>query len=135
MGELHLFVYCERMKREYDVDLIVGNPTVNYRETITGKASFNYLHKKQSGGAGQYARVIGYMEPMGNISGPDADLSCQFEDKTVGNNVPNEYIPSIEKAFHECCKKGPKTGYPVVGVKYVLTDGQTHVVDSSTMAF
>jgi len=77
MGELHLFVYCERMKREYDVDLVVGNPTVNYRETIGAKAKFNYLHKKQSGGAGQYARVIGYIEPTDNSnSGPDADLSC-----------------------------------------------------------
>lgn len=135
MGELHLFVYCERMKREYDVDLIVGNPTVNYRETIGKKASFNYLHKKQSGGAGQFARVIGYIEPINESITPDSDLSCIFEDATTGNNVPNEYIPSIEKAFHECTKKGPKTGYPVVGVKYVLTDGQTHVVDSSTMAF
>lgn len=135
MGELHLFVYCERMKREYDVDLIIGNPTVNYRETIGAKAKFNYLHKKQSGGAGQYARVVGYIEPVETVEGSEADLSCQFEDKTEGNNVPNEYIPSIEKAFHECTKKGPKTGYPVVGCRYVLTDGQTHVVDSSTMAF
>jgi elongation factor G len=77
MGELHLFVYCERMKREYDIDLQVGNPTVNYRETIGTKAKFNYLHKKQSGGAGQYARVIGYIEPTdGSNSGPNADLSC-----------------------------------------------------------
>ncbi len=135
MGELHLFVYCERMKREYDIDLIVGNPTVNYRETISEKASFNYLHKKQSGGAGQYARVIGYMEPINETMDAKADLSTVFEDATVGNNVPNEYIPAIEKAFHDCCKKGPKTGYPVVGVRYVLKDGQTHVVDSSSMAF
>lgn len=136
MGELHLFVYCERMKREYDIDLIVGNPTVNYRETIGAKTKFNYLHKKQSGGAGQYAKVIGYIEPINeDIDGDDVDLSCVFKDATVGNNVPNEYIPSIEKAFHECTKKGPKTGYPVVGCRYVLTDGQTHVVDSSTMAF
>jgi elongation factor G len=137
MGELHLFVYCERMKREYDIDLIVGNPTVNYRETIGAKAKFSYLHKKQSGGAGQYAKVIGYVEPIneGGLIGQDADLSCQFVDATEGNNVPNEYIPAIEKAFHECTKRGPKTGYPVVGVRYVLTDGQTHVVDSSTMAF
>jgi elongation factor G len=136
MGELHLFVYCERMKREYDIDLIVGNPTVNYRESIAEKASFNYLHKKQSGGAGQYARVVGYMEPINDsIDDPSADLSTVFEDATIGNNVPNEYIPAIEKAFHDCCKKGPKTGYPVVGVRYVLKDGQTHVVDSSSMAF
>lgn len=136
MGELHLFVYCERMRREYSIDLIVGNPTVNYRESIGQKANFNYLHKKQSGGAGQYARVIGYLEPTDSENqGQGADLSCQFVDATQGNNVPNEYIPSIEKAFHEVTKRGPRTGYPVVGVRYVLTDGQTHVVDSSTMAF
>ena len=139
MGELHLFVYCERMKREYGVDLNIGNPTVNYRETIGKKVKFNYLHKKQSGGAGQFARVIGYIEPTkGSEDSEDPeeqDMSCQFQDATQGNNVPNEYIPAIEKAFHECTKKGPRTGYPVVGMKYVLTDGQTHVVDSSTLAF
>lgn len=79
MGELHLFVYCERMKREYDIDLIVGNPTVNYRETIGAKQTFNYLHKKQSGGAGQYARVIGYLEPINeDIDEEGAEMSCQF---------------------------------------------------------
>lgn len=78
MGELHLFVYCERMKREYDIDLIVGNPTVNYRETIGAKAKFNYLHKKQSGGAGQYAKVIGYVEPLDTEDGEEAEdtMSC-----------------------------------------------------------
>ena len=75
MGELHLFVYCERMKREYDIDLKIGNPTVNSRETITQKYKFNYLHKKQSGGAGQYARVIGFVEPVEDEDG-EADLSC-----------------------------------------------------------
>lgn len=136
MGELHLFVYCERIKREYDVDVIVGNPTVNYRETIGSKANFNYLHKKQSGGAGQYAKVIGYVEPINDdITDENANLLNVFLNKTEGMNIPNEYIPAIEKAFHEFCKKGPKTGYPVVGMRYVLTDGQTHVVDSSSMAF
>jgi elongation factor G len=77
MGELHLFVYCERMKREYDIDLQVGNPTVNYRETVNHKAHFNYLHKKQSGGAGQYAKVIGYIEPVNeDMNDEEADLSC-----------------------------------------------------------
>jgi elongation factor G len=96
------------MKREYDIDLHVGNPTVNYRETISHKANFNYLHKKQSGGAGQFARVIGYIEPTTTeVSSADADLSCQFVDGTEGQNIPNEYIPAIEKAFHECTKKGP----------------------------
>lgn len=84
MGELHLFIYCERMKREYDVDLIVGNPTVNYRETISQKANFNFLHKKQSGGAGQFARVIGYIEPISQEEDGEVDLSCQFIDKTEG---------------------------------------------------
>ena len=79
MGELHLFVYCERLKREYGVNLHVGNPTVNYRETIGKKVKFNYLHKKQSGGAGQYARVIGYVEPTaGSQDDEEADMSCQF---------------------------------------------------------
>jgi elongation factor G len=94
------------------------------------------LHKKQSGGAGQYARVIGYVEPLNeSITDEDADLNNLFKNKTEGQNVPNEYIPAIEKAFHEFCKRGPKTGYPVVGMKLVLKDGQTHVVDSSSMAF
>ena len=80
--------------------------------------------------------MIGYVEPaQPEDEDGERDLSCQFEDATTGNNIPNEYIPAIEKAFHECTKKGPKTGYPVVGMRYVLTDGQTHVVDSSTLAF
>lgn len=79
MGELHLFVYCERIKREYDVDIIVGNPTVNYRESISSKAQFNYLHKKQSGGAGQYAKVIGYVEPINDdITAEDAEMGNVF---------------------------------------------------------
>ena len=136
MGELHLFVYCERIKREYGVDIVIGTPTVNYRESINGRAEFNYLHKKQSGGAGQYAKVIGYVEPINSdITSPDAELGNVFKNETEGQNVPNEYIPAIEKAFHEFCKRGPKTGYPVVGMRYSLTDGQTHVVDSSSMAF
>jgi len=136
MGELHLFVYCERIKREYDVDIIIGNPTVNYRESIGQKAEFTYLHKKQSGGAGQYAKVIGYVEPINeDITDPDANMSNVFKTALVGQNIPNEYVPAIEKAFHEFCKKGPKTGYPVVGMRYVLRDGNTHVVDSSSMAF
>ena len=136
MGELHLFVYCERIKREYDVDINIGNPTVNYRETISSKAQFNYLHKKQTGGAGQYAKVIGYVEPINeDITAEDADMGNIFVNATEGQNIPNEYVPAIEKAFHEFCKKGPKTGYPLVGMRYVLKDGNTHVVDSSSMAF
>jgi len=136
MGELHLFIYSERMRREYDVPVIVGNPTVNYRETITEKYEFTYLHKKQSGGSGQYAKIIGYCEPnCDDISNPESDTSNLFVDKVKGNNLPNEYIPAIEKAFYDATKKGPLTGYPVIGCRFVLTDGQTHPVDSSQMAF
>lgn len=136
MGELHLQIYCERIKREYDVDIEIGNPTVNYRESISAQTKFNYLHKKQTGGAGQYAKVIGYVEPINDdITDPDADMGNVFKNATEGQNIPNEYVPAIEKAFHEFTKRGPKTGYPVVGMRYVLTDGQTHVVDSSSMAF
>ena len=137
MGELHLQIYAERIRREYDVDVEIGNPNVNYRETITSQGNFNYLHKKQSGGAGQFARVVGFIDPMiKDFDSEDADIKTnQFIDKTGGENIPNEYIPAIEKAFHESCKKGPLTGSPVVGVRYVLQDGQTHVVDSSSLAF
>jgi len=83
MGELHLFVYCERIRREYDVDIIIGNPTVNYRETVAGKQKFNYLHKKQSGGAGQYAKVIGYVEPINDdITEDDAEMGNVFVNAT-----------------------------------------------------
>ncbi len=83
MGELHLFIYAERMKREYGIDLHIGNPTVNYREAISDKKHFNYLHKKQTGGSGQYAKIIGYVEPLNkDINDPDADHSCQFVDET-----------------------------------------------------
>jgi elongation factor G len=136
MGELHLFIYSERLKREYDMPVIVGNPTVNYRETITERYDFTYLHKKQSGGAGQYAKIMGYCEPnVEDITDPEADTANIFIDATQGNNIPNEYIPAIEKAFYEATKKGPMTGYPVIGCKFVLTDGNTHAVDSSQMAF
>lgn len=116
MGELHLFIYCERMKREYNVPCDVGNPTVNYRETIMERYTFEYLHKKQSGGAGQYAKIMGFIEPnVADITDPNADISNVFRDDTKGNNLPHEYIPAIEKAFYEATKKGPLTGYPVIG--------------------
>jgi len=136
MGELHLEIYGERIKREYGIPVELGNPTVNYRETIAEKVAFNYLHKKQTGGAGQFARVIGYIEPtFEDILDPSNSQDCLFRDDTVGTNIPNEYKPAIEKAFHEAVKKGPLTGFPVVSVRYVLEDGQTHSVDSSSMAF
>ena len=133
MGELHLNIYTERMKREYGLNTSLANPTVNYRESITTRSYFDHLHKKQTGGAGQFARVIGYIEPVSSIT--DAEKPCQFVDGTRGTNLPHEYIPAIQKAFLECVDKGPQTGFPVVGVKYVLTDGEIHVVDSSSYAF
>lgn len=124
MGELHLEIYGERIRREYGIPVDLGNPTVNYRETVTEKCNFNYLHKKQTGGAGQFARVIGYIEPtFTDITDPKNDQSCEFKDATIGTNIPNEYLPAIEKAFHDAVKKGPFTGFPVVGVRYVLEDG------------
>jgi elongation factor G len=136
MGELHLQIYAERIRREYDIDVEIGNPNVNYRESISGKATFNYLHKKQTGGAGQFARVVGYMEPLiQDFNDASEEKGNIFVDKTGGEAIPNEYIPAIEKAVHESCKRGPLTGSPVVGVKYVLENGQTHSVDSSSLAF
>lgn len=135
MGELHLQVYAERIRREYDIDVDVGNPQVNFRESITENGNFNYLHKKQSGGSGQFARVIGYVEPLIKDFANCDDKSNLFVDNTGGQNLPHEYITAVEKAFHETCKKGPLTGSPIIGMKYVLEDGQTHTVDSSGLAF
>ncbi|MFP4649891.1 MAG: elongation factor G [Desulfobacterales bacterium] len=127
MGELHLDIYIERMKREYSVSLHAGEPQVAYRETITRQSTFDYTHKKQTGGAGQFGRVIGYMEP--------AESEFEFENKVSGGNIPTLYIPACEKGFRECIKKGPWMKFPVTGVKVVLTDGSSHAVDSSEMAF
>ena len=128
MGELHLEVYVERMRREYNAEVETGQPRVAYRETITRKAEFNYTHKKQTGGAGQFGRVAGYMEPV-------ADEDFVFESKIVGGAIPTQYIPSCEKGFKACMSKGPKMEFPVTGVKIVINDGASHAVDSSEMAF
>jgi elongation factor G len=128
MGELHLEVYIERMLREYDARVTPGMPRVAYRETITRQADFDYIHKKQTGGSGQYGRVSGYMEPV-------ADEEFVFESKVVGGAIPTQYIPSCEKGFLQCMAKGPKMELPVTGVKIVIDDGASHAVDSSEMAF
>ncbi|NNL42309.1 MAG: elongation factor G [Desulfobacterales bacterium] len=128
MGELHLEVYVERMRREYTAEVSTGKPRVAYRETITQKAQFNYIHKKQTGGAGQFGRVEGYIEPV-------AEEEFIFENKITGGAIPTQFIGACEKGFKQSLAKGPKMGFPVTGVKIVITDGASHAVDSSEMAF
>ncbi len=128
MGELHLDVYVERMKREYKAEVETGIPQVSYREAITQKAEFNYTHKKQTGGAGQYGRVAGYMEPC-------KDNPYEFVDAIKGGVIPSEFIPAVDKGFQSCLKKGLVLGYPVLGLRVVINDGQHHPVDSSELAF
>ncbi len=127
MGELHLEVYVERMLREYKAEVATGQPRVAYRETITRKAEFDYIHKKQTGGAGQYGRIAGYMEPC--------DEEFVFENKITGGSIPTQFIPACEKGFKGCLSKGPKMEFPVTGIKIVINDGASHSVDSSDMAF
>lgn len=131
MGELHLEIYTERMKREYKVDCEVGRPRVNYREAISRRAEFDYLHKKQSGGQGQYGRVVGYMEPLP----ADHPTKFEFENGIVGNAIPPNFVPAVEKGFKEAVNSGALIGHPVEGVRVVLTDGNAHAVDSSELAF
>ncbi len=128
MGELHLDVYVERMKREYNAEVATGKPQVAYRESITQRIEFDYTHKKQTGGAGQYGRVIGYLEPQ-------AEAPYEFVDQVKGGRIPREFIPSCDKGFKAAMRKGELIGFPVIGVRVVLTDGQYHEVDSSDNAF
>jgi len=128
MGELHLDVYIERMRREYNVELVTGPPQVAYRESIMQPGTFNYTHRKQTGGAGQYARVAGSMEPC-------HESTFEFVDDIKGGVIPNEYIPSCKKGFEIAMEKGPLTGFPIVNIKMTINDGAYHPVDSSDMAF
>jgi len=132
MGELHLQIYIERMKREYGVEVKVGRPKVNYRETVQKRAEFNYLHKKQSGGSGQYGRVVGYIEPLED---PEEGERFRFTNAILGNAIPPEYVSAVERGFEETLAKGPQTGHPVEGVHVTITDGEAHSVDSSELAF
>ncbi|MFW5683683.1 MAG: elongation factor G [Spirochaetota bacterium] len=128
MGELHLDVYVERMRREYKAEVETGAPQVAFRETITQRAEFNYTHKKQTGGSGQFGRVAGYIEPL-------AEGDYEFADEIRGGVIPNEYISSVDKGIRIAMEKGPTIGFPIVGVRAVINDGSTHPVDSSDMAF
>ena len=131
MGELHLEIYIERIKREFACEVISGKPQVAYRETVHQKGEFNYTHKKQTGGRGQYARVAGYIEPLPS----DAIEQFEFVDDIKGGSIPREFIPACEKGFKEAILKGSLAGFQVVGVRVVIDDGNSHDVDSSEQAF
>ena len=128
MGELHLEVYIERMRREYKSEVDTGMPQVAYREAIQQRAEFNYTHKKQTGGSGQYGRVAGYMEPW-------SEGDYEFVDSIKGGAIPTEFVPSCDKGFKEAIKKGSLIGFPIVNIRCVINDGQSHPVDSSDIAF
>ena len=129
MGELHLEIIVDRMKREFKVEANIGAPQVAYRETITALYDCDYTHKKQSGGAGQFARIKIKFEPLPSGSG------FEFTNKVVGGNVPKEYIPGVEKGLKSALESGPLSGFPVTDFKAELYDGASHDVDSSVMAF
>ena len=128
MGELHLDVYIERMRREYKCEVETGMPQVAYREAIGQRADFNYTLKKQTGGSGQFGRVAGFIEPV-------TEQDYEFVDQIKGGAIPAEFIPSCDKGFKAAIKKGTLIGFPIVGVRVTINDGQTHPVDSSDMAF
>ncbi|MCD6342435.1 MAG: elongation factor G [Spirochaetaceae bacterium] len=128
MGELHLEVYIERMRREYQAEVDTGAPQVAYREAISKKVEWEYTHKKQTGGSGQYAKIKGIMEPL-------KGENYEFVTKIKGGNIPTEYIPSCDKGFQTAMKKGALLGFPVVNIKMTVVDGASHAVDSSDMAF
>jgi elongation factor G len=128
MGELHLDVYIERMKREYNIEIEAGQPEVAYRESIQQKSHFDYIHKKQTGGAGQFGRVMGFIEPFENGR-------YEFVDEVKGGNIPKDFIPSCNEGFKSAMEKGSLIGHPITGIRVVLSDGRSHPVDSSDIAF
>jgi elongation factor G len=134
MGELHLEIYIERMKREFNCEVIAGKPQVAYRETISRVTDFDYTHKKQTGGSGQYAKISGTIEPLQVEEGKDPK-AYEFEDDVVGGRIPKEFIPAVDEGFQEQMVKGPLIGFPIVGMKVTLKDGAYHDVDSSYLAF
>jgi elongation factor G len=128
MGELHLEVYLERMRREYGARVETSPPQVAYRETVTRRADFDYRHKKQTGGAGQYGRVVGYIEPL-------AAGAFEFVDQTKGGAIPQQFIGAVKAGFSSMLTRGLLLGVPVVAVRVVVNDGNHHAVDSSEIAF
>ncbi|KAM9031601.1 elongation factor G, mitochondrial [Sarcophilus harrisii] len=131
MGELHLEIYAQRMEREYGCPCVTGKPKVAFRESITEPVPFDFTHKKQSGGAGQYGKVIGVLEPLE----PENYTKLEFVDNTYGTNIPKQFIPAIEKGFLDACQKGPLSGHRISGVRFVVEDGAHHMVDSNEISF
>ena len=131
MGELHLEVYVERIRREYNVNVEIGPPKVSYREAATRAREFNFRHKKQTGGSGQFAHIVGRFEPLPD----DAEETFLFEEHVTGGRIPKQYLPAVEKGFRQAQAQGPLAQYPIVGILAVLEDGSYHEVDSSDMAF
>ncbi|XP_004639900.1 elongation factor G, mitochondrial [Octodon degus] len=131
MGELHLEIYAQRLEREYGCPCITGKPKVAFRETITAPVPFDFTHKKQSGGAGQFGKVIGVLEPLD----PENYTKLEFTDDTFGTNVPKQFIPAVEKGFLDACEKGPLSGHKLSGLRFVLQDGAHHMVDSNEISF
>ncbi|XP_066890014.1 elongation factor G, mitochondrial isoform X3 [Kogia breviceps] len=131
MGELHLEIYAQRMEREYGCPCITGKPKVAFRETITAPVPFEFTHKKQSGGAGQFGKVIGVLEPLD----PENYTKLEFSDETFGSNVPKQFVPAVEKGFLDACEKGPLSGHKLSGLRFVLQDGAYHMVDSNEISF
>ena len=135
MGELHLEIYVERLKREYKAEVDIGAPQVNYRETIRGEAKFEYTHKKQSGGSGQFGKVAGKIKFLTDERKEREDQVFRMVNEIKGGSIPNEFIPSCEKGFNDVMNKGPLAAFPVINVEAYLQDGQSHDVDSSDLAF
>ncbi|NWV60028.1 EFGM factor, partial [Malurus elegans] len=131
MGELHLEIYAQRMEREYGCPCTMGKPKVAFRENISAPVPFEFTHKKQSGGAGQYGKVIGVLEPLD----PEDFTKLEFEDRTIGTNIPKQFVPAVEKGFREACEKGLVSGHRISGVRFVLEDGAHHMVDSNEISF
>lgn len=131
MGELHLEIYSQRMEREYGCPCVMGKPKVAFRETITNAVPFDFTHKKQSGGSGQYGKVIGVLEPLET----EDYTKLEFDDQTVGTNVPKQFIPAVEKGFRDACEKGPLSGHKISGLRFILEDGANHMVDSNEISF
>jgi elongation factor G len=135
MGELHLEIYVERLHREYNCEVIVGAPQVNYRETINTEAKYDYLHKKQTGGSGQFGQVIGRIKPLLDEDKESEDQIFKFHNQIKGGSIPSEFIGACEKGFNDIMDKGPLAAFPLINVEVFLTDGKYHDVDSSDMAF